>query len=58
VVAMMSHSGAKHIGEMADAAAYLLDRVQPGDVILTLGAGDGYQVGQWLLADLQKRISV
>jgi UDP-N-acetylmuramate--alanine ligase len=58
VVEMMTHSGAKHIGEMADAAAYLLDRVQPGDVILTLGAGDGNQVGQWLLADLQKRIGV
>jgi hypothetical protein len=28
---------------------WLGTEVQPGDVVLTLGAGDGYRVGEWLL---------
>jgi UDP-N-acetylmuramate--alanine ligase len=54
VLAHMEHPHAYHIGQMADAAAYVLDRVQPGDVILTLGAGDGHLVGTWLLDGLRR----
>ena len=56
VVARMDHEGAHHIGRRRDAAAYILDRVRPGDVVLTLGAGDGDQVGRWVLEGLQERI--
>ncbi len=56
VLAKMDHSAATHIPERTDAAAYILDRVRPGDVIMTLGAGDGDMVGQWVLDGLKERI--
>jgi UDP-N-acetylmuramate--alanine ligase len=57
VIAAMNHPQAIHIPCRKDAAAYLLDRVQPGDVILLFSAGDGNMVGQWVLEGLQKRMS-
>jgi UDP-N-acetylmuramate--alanine ligase len=56
VVAAMEHPAAVHIPERADAAAYILDRIRPGDVVLTLGAGDGDMVGQWVLDGLRERM--
>ncbi len=56
VVARMEHGGAHHIGPRREAAAYILDRVRPGDVILTLGAGDGDEVGRWVLEGLRERL--
>ena len=56
VVAAMSHPNAVHIAEKEDAATYILDRVIPDDVILTLGAGDGNLVGQWVFEGLQNRL--
>ncbi|MGQ9457059.1 MAG: UDP-N-acetylmuramate--L-alanine ligase [Anaerolineae bacterium] len=35
-----------------EAARYLLGRVQPGDAVVTLSAGDGNRVGHLLLAEL------
>ena len=55
VVNSMNHPHAIHIPRRADAAAYVLDRLRPGDVVLTLGAGDGYEVGQWILDGLKSR---
>jgi UDP-N-acetylmuramate--alanine ligase len=37
-----------------DAVAWLRSEVRPGDVVLTLGAGDGDKVGEWLLAALEE----
>jgi UDP-N-acetylmuramate--alanine ligase len=56
VVARMKHPHAYHIGKMPEAAGYIVDRVQPGDVIVTLGAGDGHLVGTWVLEGLQERL--
>lgn len=56
VLKAMKDSKAVHVPDRAGAARYLLDRVRPGDVVLTLGAGDGNVVGQWLLEGLQKRV--
>ncbi|MDT8304579.1 MAG: UDP-N-acetylmuramate--L-alanine ligase [Anaerolineae bacterium] len=53
---MTEHPYARHIGERAEAAAYILDRVRPDDVILTLSAGDADQVGQWILDGLRERV--
>lgn len=53
---MAGHPYARHIGPRAEAAAYVLDRVRPGDVILTLGAGDGDRVGQWILDGLREQV--
>jgi UDP-N-acetylmuramate-alanine ligase len=33
--------------------AWLADAVSPGDVVVTLGAGDSDQIGEWLLAALE-----
>jgi UDP-N-acetylmuramate--alanine ligase len=53
VVARMVHPYARHIGGREEASSYILDRVRPGDVILTLGAGDSDEVGRWILEGLQ-----
>jgi UDP-N-acetylmuramate--alanine ligase len=55
ILAMMNHAQAIHIPERRDAADYLLERIRPDDVILTLGAGDGDIVGRWVLEGLQQR---
>ncbi len=49
LVARMSHPRARHIGDRRYAAAFLADHVRSGDVLLTMGAGDGYMVGEWVL---------
>lgn len=56
IIQAMSHPHAIHIPRREDAAAYILDRVLPDDVILTLGAGDGHEVGEWILEGLKKKV--
>jgi UDP-N-acetylmuramate--alanine ligase len=56
VVRAMNHPRAIHIPCREDAAAYLLDRVLPDDVILLFSAGDGNVVGEWVLESLRKRM--
>ena len=46
------HPAIRHIGSLADAAKILATEVQPGDVVITLGAGDGYKVGELLLEQI------
>ena len=53
VVERMEHPNAVYIADRRDAADYLLERIRPDDVILTLGAGDGDAVGWWVLEGLQ-----
>lgn len=57
VLAQMNHPQAIHVGQIDDAAAYILDRLQPGDVVLTLGAGDGNLVGEGILTGLTNRLN-
>lgn len=52
LVARMSHPDALHIAELDAVTEYLAAHIRPGDVVLTLGAGDGYLVGERLLARL------
>jgi UDP-N-acetylmuramate--alanine ligase len=49
VVSAMQHPDARYARSLDEAMVWLGTEVQPGDVVLTLGAGDGYLVGQWLL---------
>ena len=53
IVARMDHPDARYIANLDDVVAHLLPRLKPGDVLLTLGAGDGYRVGESVLAELQ-----
>ncbi len=55
IVAGMDHPDAHYVETLEQAVALLLDRVRPGDVVITLGAGDGYLVGEWLLERQKKR---
>lgn len=57
VMAVMEHPHAAYIPEIENAVTYLLDRVRPDDVVLTLGAGDGNLVGEQLLEALKERIN-
>jgi UDP-N-acetylmuramate--alanine ligase len=52
IVARMAHLDARHIAELDEAISYLTQRLKPGDVLITLGAGDGYLVGERVLASL------
>jgi len=49
VVAAMEHPDARYEASLDEALVLLGTEVGPGDVVLTLGAGDGYRVGEWLL---------
>ncbi|HEX9117470.1 MAG TPA: UDP-N-acetylmuramate--L-alanine ligase, partial [Anaerolineae bacterium] len=55
LLARLEHPAAHYLGSIASAAAYLQERVTPGDVVITLSAGDGNRVGQILLAGLRAR---
>ena len=35
-----------------DAKNYLKNRVKPGDIVMTVGAGDVYKVGEELIKEL------
>jgi UDP-N-acetylmuramate--alanine ligase len=49
VVAAMRHPDVRQGRSLDEALVWLGTEVRPGDVVLTLGAGDGYKVGEWLL---------
>jgi len=49
------HPDVRYVGGLDDAVKTLLEELRPGDVLLTLGAGDGYQIGERVLAALRKR---
>ncbi len=55
LVEMMRDDKAQYIGPLDDVRRYLEGHVRPGDVVITLGAGDGYRVGEELLAVLRSR---
>jgi UDP-N-acetylmuramate--alanine ligase len=49
VVARMDHPDACYTETLDDAVSILVARVQAGDVVITLGAGDGYLIGERVL---------
>ncbi|MFN2227007.1 MAG: UDP-N-acetylmuramate--L-alanine ligase [Anaerolineae bacterium] len=58
LVAGMEHASARYIEDLANAADRLAGQVQPGDIVVTLGAGDVHLVGQWLLEKLRAKEAV
>jgi len=51
-ISQRGHLNVKYLGGIAGAAARLAEMTLPGDVVLTLGAGDIYSLGDQLLAEL------
>jgi UDP-N-acetylmuramate--alanine ligase len=49
----INHPDSRAIGSMAPAVEQLWNLLQPGDLLLTLGAGDGYRVGEMILEKLR-----
>ena len=45
---------AKYISSFEEIESYLLDRVQNGDIIVTMGAGNVYAIGESLLKSNEK----
>ncbi len=57
-LAASRHADVRYVGGLEAATAVLLAEVRPGSVLLTLGAGDGYRVGEAVLAALRGRDAV
>ncbi|MFO7632592.1 MAG: UDP-N-acetylmuramate--L-alanine ligase [Caldilinea sp.] len=55
LVAASAHDAIRYIGALRDVATYLGEHTAPGDVVITLGAGDGNKIGEWLLEVLRNR---
>lgn len=55
LIKVMGHPDARYIGPLNEAADYLVAHLTPPAVVLTLGAGDGYLVGEWVLQKLRNR---
>jgi UDP-N-acetylmuramate--alanine ligase len=57
LVRRMNRPDVRYVATLEEASDYLLATLQPGDVLLTLGAGDGYLVGENVLRVLAARSS-
>ncbi|OQY19826.1 MAG: hypothetical protein B6I34_09150 [Anaerolineaceae bacterium 4572_32.1] len=53
LLARMAHPAARCTGAQAEALTFLLQELRPGDVLITLGAGDGYLIGEKVLERLK-----
>jgi UDP-N-acetylmuramate--alanine ligase len=52
IVNRMGHPSAHYLGSFGQVVDFLVERLAPPAVLLTLGAGDGYQIGEWVLERL------
>ena len=50
---MVDHNDAQHIGALDEAIEFLLRHMQRNAVLITMGAGDGYRIGEEVLARLR-----
>jgi len=55
LVRAMHHPATSYIGSLSDCALALTREVRGGDVVITLGAGDVWQVGRMLYESLHQR---
>lgn len=60
IVAQMKHADARYVPTLDEAATVLLAELKSGEVLITLGAGDGNTVGEKVLSsyDEQNAISI
>jgi UDP-N-acetylmuramate--alanine ligase len=57
LVDRLDHPDARTVGGIGQATRELLTLLRPGDLLLTLGAGDGYKVGEKILEAFRSRES-
>jgi len=55
IVSAMPHASARYIRTLKEISHYLIKKLQPGDVLLVLSAGDADQVSTDVLAGLKER---
>jgi UDP-N-acetylmuramate--alanine ligase len=55
LAAQVRHAAVRASGDLARSAGEILALLQSGDVLLTLGAGDGYQIGEWILEEQRNK---
>jgi UDP-N-acetylmuramate--alanine ligase len=55
IVDRMQHANVRYIGSRREAVDYLAAHLSPPAVLITLGAGDGYQIGEWVLERLAQQ---
>ncbi len=55
LVKMMTHPQTFYIADLSEAGSWAIKKVRPGDVLITMGAGDVWQVGEDVLALLSHR---
>ena len=55
LAAHMDHPDVRVVAGHEEAIEYLLTHMHPGDLLLTVGAGDGDQVGEAVLEELRRR---
>ncbi len=55
LVGMMTHPQAIHIADLTEASAWVTTKLERGDVLITMGAGDVWRVGEEVLASLHRR---
>ncbi len=55
IVSAMPHASARYIPTLKEISDYLIEHIQPGDVLLVLSAGDANQISTDVLAGLQER---
>jgi len=49
------HEDVRYLGTLDEVVAFLLDELSGGDLLLTCGAGNGYTIGERVLAELEER---
>lgn len=54
IVALMKHRDAHHVGGLAEAVDFVCRRLAPGDMLLTMGAGTIFRVGEEVLERLSR----
>lgn len=54
LVSRMDHPDVCYIGSLRQAADYLAAHLSPPGVLLTMGAGDSYRVGEWARDELRR----
>lgn len=56
IVAASPHPAIRHVSGLVECAEYVADRVHHNDVVIVLGAGDSYRIGELLLAQLNDQM--